>query len=178
MLTPHGGGYYTIHPALPWFFRRCSSNIIPNEVQLATRRHYQSSTDHHHWRATRAFVESIGELGNYYHDQYEDGNRDVIAPLRSEEANLLHARALARQHGWWDRAHRHHAGTSTLYSHTGRRAEWQRLVEEIVPDFVGADDLPLSGREEQWGISYTIAGVPGKRSPQLAAAEHLQRIQC
>ena len=27
-------------------------------------------------------------------------------------------------------------GLRTLYGHTGRRAEWQRLVEEIVPDFV------------------------------------------
>ena len=37
----------------------------------------------------------MGELGNYYHKQYEEGNRDAIAPLRAEETNLLHARALA-----------------------------------------------------------------------------------
>jgi hypothetical protein len=28
LLTAHGGGYYTIHPALPWFFRRCLT-ILP-----------------------------------------------------------------------------------------------------------------------------------------------------
>jgi hypothetical protein len=33
-------------------------------------------------------------LGDYYHNQYGDGNRDVIAPLTAEEANLLHARPL------------------------------------------------------------------------------------
>ena len=106
----------------------------------------------HRRRALRAFVESMGELGNYYHDQYEDGNRDVIAPLRREEPNLLHARSLARQHGWWNRVISAMQGLYQLYDHTGRRAEWKRLVEEIVPDFVGADDLPLSGREEQWGF--------------------------
>ena len=44
-------------------------------------------------------------------------------------------------------------GLHQLYGHTGRRAEWQALVEEIVPDFVDpATDGPLPGREEQWGL--------------------------
>jgi tetratricopeptide (TPR) repeat protein len=164
LLTAHGGGYYTIHPALPWFFRSLFEQYYPNEVTPAD----QNPTDHSslitdHLRAKRAFVESMGELGNYYHDQYEGGNRDVIAPLRSEEPNLLHAHSLAlrlarelaaqgdtRQHGWWMALIKTMQGLSQLYDHTGRRAEWKRLVEEIVPNFVGADDLPLSGREEGW----------------------------
>ena len=48
-------------------------------------------------RARRAFVEALGALGDYYHDQYGDGNRLVISALRAEEPNLLHARRLARQ---------------------------------------------------------------------------------
>ena len=39
-----------------------------------------------------------------------------------------------------------------LSRETGRRRDWQRLVEEIVPDFVDpATDGPLSGREDDWG---------------------------
>ena len=101
----------------------------------------------------------MGELGNYYHNQYEDGNRDVIAPLRAEEANLLHARsrpertaAVEGRDHWADAITSTMQGLRTLYDHTGRRAEWARLVEEIVPDFVGPDDLPLPGREEQWSL--------------------------
>ena len=45
----------------------------------------------------------MGELGNYYHRQYEDGNREVIGVLTAEEANLLHACQLARTYGWWNR---------------------------------------------------------------------------
>src|SRR5262249_27152616 len=101
-------------------------------------------------RATRAYVESLGALGSYYHAQYEDGNRDVIAPLRAEEPNLLHARSLARQHGWWDALTGTMQGLNQLYDHRGRRAEWKRLVEEIVPDFVGEDGDPISGLEDQW----------------------------
>ena len=82
-------------------------------------------------RSTRAFVESMGKLGSYYHRQYNEGNRDVIAPLRREEPNLLHARSLARQHGWWDALITAMQGLHMLYNHTGRRAEWKRLVEEI-----------------------------------------------
>ena len=44
----------------------------------------------------RAFVEAMGELGYEYDYQYNQGNRDVIAALQAEEANLLRARDLAR----------------------------------------------------------------------------------
>ena len=29
LLTAHGGGYYTIHPALPWFFRSLFEQDYP-----------------------------------------------------------------------------------------------------------------------------------------------------
>ena len=172
LLTSHGGGYYTIHPALPWFFRSLFEQYYPNETSAAN---HQPSTDN--LRATRAYVESMGGLSNYYHDQYEGGNRDVIAPLRREEPNFLHARSLARQHGWWRRVISTMQGLNTLYDHTGRRAEWKRLVEEIVPNFVGADDLQLSGREEQWSIVTQHRVLLAKESHDWTEAERLQRIQ-
>jgi hypothetical protein len=43
-------------------------------------------------------------------------------------------------------------GLHILYDHTGRRAEWKRLVEEIVPDIASEHDEPISGREEMWGL--------------------------
>jgi len=178
LLTAHGNGYYTIHPALPWFFRALFEQHYPNEVPPADQRatdNWLLNTDY--WHATRAFVKSLGELGNYYHDQYGDGNRDVIASLRMEEPNLLHARSLARQHGWWDAIIKSMQGLDTLYTHTGRRAEWKRLVEEIVPDFVGADDLPLAGREEQWAFIIQWRMQLAREGRNLAKAERLQRIQ-
>ncbi len=30
LLTSHGGGYYTIHPALPWFFRSLFEQYYPD----------------------------------------------------------------------------------------------------------------------------------------------------
>lgn len=185
LLTSHGDGYYTIHPALPWFFRSLFEQYYPEETPQSSdhpNRKFALSTVEgsqiaNRKSALRAFVESMGELGNYYHDQYGDGNRDVIAPLRREEPNLLHARSLARQHGWWNLVISTMQGLRQLYDHTGRRAEWKRLVEEIVPDFVGADDLPLSGREEEWGLVNDYRMGLARESHQLDVAEHLQYIK-
>jgi tetratricopeptide (TPR) repeat protein len=135
LLAAYGGGYYRIHPALPWFFRRLYEEHYPDDAPA------------------RAYVEALGELGNYYHDQYGAGNQGVIANLNAEEANLLHARRLAQQHGWYRRIISTMQGLRSLYDHTGRRAEWRRLVEEIVPLFVDpTTDGPLPGREAQWSM--------------------------
>jgi tetratricopeptide (TPR) repeat protein len=170
LLTAHGDGYYSIHPALPWFF---------NEL---FGKHYPDSSDGGAepptWEAERAFVEAMGELGNYYHNQYEAGNRDVIGALTFEEANLLHARRLARQNGWWRRITSAMQGLRSLYGHTGRRAEWKRLVEEIVPDFVDPEtDGPLPEREEDWSLVTQYRVRLAREERDWKEAERLQRIQ-
>lgn len=160
LLKAHGGGQYGIHPALPWFFKGLFERCYPAE-DLA---------------AMRAFVETMGELGNYYHDQYEDGNRDILSVLRAEEANLLYAHRLARTHGWWHRVTSAMQGLRQLYDHTGRRAEWRRLVEEIVPDFVDSTDRPLPGREERWSLVTNYRVRLAREERQWAEAEQLQTV--
>jgi tetratricopeptide (TPR) repeat protein len=160
LLTAHGGGAYSIHPALPWFFR-----------QLFEERDAEARKS-----AVRAYVEAMGALGDYYHDQYEHGNRNVIGVLRAEEPNLLHARGLARQHGWWGLVIGTMQGLRQLYDHTGRRAEWARLVDEIVPDFVDADTGgPLPGREDQWSLVTEYRVRLAEEARQWEEAERLQR---
>ena len=161
LLTAHGGGYYSIHPAIPWFFRG------PFDHQDVETRE----------RALRAYVEAMGSLGEHYHRRYNEGNRDVIDVLRAEEANLLRTRELARRQGLWDMVIGAMQGLRTLYGHTGREAEWARLVEEIVPDFVDPlTDGAIAGREESWSLvtEYRIALARGAR--HWGAAERLQRI--
>ncbi|MFL6262790.1 MAG: CHAT domain-containing protein [Thermoanaerobaculia bacterium] len=161
LLTAHGGGYYGIHPALPWFFKGLFERCYPDEDPAAER----------------AFVEAIGELGDYYHEQYERGNRDVLAALRAEEANLLHVRRLARAHDWWHRIISAMQGLRKLYAHTGRRAEWKRLVEEIVPDFVDPEsDGPLPGREELWSLVASYRVQLAREERHWTEAERLQTV--
>jgi tetratricopeptide (TPR) repeat protein len=160
LLAAYGGGYYRIHPALPWFFRRLYAEYYPDDAPA------------------RAYVEALGELSDYYGRQCNEGNRDVIALLKTEEANLLHARRLAQQYGWYHRITSTMQGLFWLYDHTGRRAEWRRLVEEIVPLFVDpATDGPLPGREEQWGFvnDYRVRLLREER--QWASAARLQGLK-
>jgi tetratricopeptide (TPR) repeat protein len=161
LLTALGGGYYLIHPALPWYFKSLFNQYYSNPQS-----------------ATRSFVEAMGTLGNYYHNEYGQGNPDVIDALTAEEANLLHARQLARTHGWWDAITSAMQGLRTLYGHTGRRAEWARLVNEIVPDFVDpATDGPLPEREEKWSLVTGYRVLLVREARQWAEAERLQRAQ-
>ncbi|MBK6710995.1 MAG: hypothetical protein IPG51_11765 [Chloroflexi bacterium] len=103
LLTALGGGFYRIHPALPWYFRQLFEQYYGEQSEVSgdpDDLNRQSSIVNRQ-SPVRAFVEAMGQLGDYYHNQYGDGNRDVIGVLGLEEANLRHARRLARQHGWW-----------------------------------------------------------------------------
>ena len=161
LLAGHGGGYYSIHPVLPWFFRGLFE------------RFYGATKE----AALRAFVEAMGELGNYYAAQYEHGNRDVIGALRAEEANLLQARRLARVRGWWRRVISAMQGLIQLYHHTGRQVEWRRLVEEIMPDFVDPEtEGPLPGREDLWGLVTDYRVQLAEEERRWDEAERLQQI--
>ena len=181
LLTAHGGGYYSIHPALPWYFKSLFEQYYPSPQPSPQGGEGAISPlpagEGPGVRATRAFVEAMGALGNYYFWEYEGGNRDVIAALTAEEVNLLHAHQLARRHGWWPRVIDTMQGLRQLYDHTGRRAEWARLVEEIVPDFVDpATDGALPGREEQWSLVTEYRVRLAMEARQWAEAEHLQRV--
>jgi len=175
LLTAHGGGYYSIHPALPWYFKSLFDQYYSEQLSVDSAR---PSAISHRLSATRAFVEAMGALGNYYIEQYVSGNRDVIGALTAEEANLLHARQLARANGWWLAVMKAMQGLRQLYDHTGRRAEWKRLVEEIVPDFVDpATDGPLPGREEEWSLVTDYRVRLAREARQWDVAERLQRIR-
>jgi tetratricopeptide (TPR) repeat protein len=161
LLTALGGGYYTIHPALPWFFRRLFEQ-------------YYSET---HFDVTRAFVQAVAALGNYYWNQYEDGNRGVIRALTAEEPNLLNARTLARTHHWWGQLIGTMQGLRMLYHQTGRRVEWFRLVEEIVPDFIDpVTEGVLTGKEEYWSLVTGYRVGLAREGRHWEEAERLQSL--
>jgi hypothetical protein len=68
-------------------------------------------------------------------------------------------------------------GLRSLYGQTGRRAEWARLVEEIVPDFVDpATDGPLPGREEEWSLVTEYRVRLEEEARQWDKAERMQRL--
>jgi tetratricopeptide (TPR) repeat protein len=184
LLTSLGGGYYRIHPALPWYFHDLfqQSFAADSSVPAASSQSPTASlptASSQRLAVIHAYTQAIAAQGDYYHDQYGDGNRDVIALLTAEEANLRQARALARRHGWHEAVIKTMQGLDTLYGHTGRRGEWARLVQEMVPDFVDpATDGPRQGIDgEVWRlvIEYQVGLYQVAR--QWHEAERLQRIR-
>ncbi len=162
LLVASGGGYYRVHPALPWYFRDLFA------------RHFAEERGE---RARRAFVEATGGLADFYHNQYGAGNREVLHALTAEEDNLLAAWRLARQHGWWRRVVSAMQGLRILYTETGRGPAWRRLVEAVTPDFVDPrNDRPLPGRKDEWSLVTEYRVDLALEERNLAKAERLQRL--
>jgi tetratricopeptide (TPR) repeat protein len=147
LLESLGGGYYRIHPALPWYFTTLfTTSYGPPGSPPAQR-------------AARAYTQAIGQLGNYYHDQAGAGRSAEFVPvLAAEEANLRHALSLARTGGLWRAATWCLQGLNILYARTGRDGEWARLVAAVTPDFTDpATGRPLPGRDDWTAItSYRV----------------------
>lgn len=172
LLTAYGDGFYSIHPALPWFFNNLFEEYYPSLPP------HHSIVPSPQQVATYAFIEAIGDMGNFYAEQYTRGNRNAIGALMAEETNLLHARQLARQHKKWDAVIRTMQGFQQLYRHTGRRDEWAQLVKEIVPDFVDLNtDGPLPGREELWDFVTHYRALLAQESRHWEETERLQRTR-
>jgi tetratricopeptide (TPR) repeat protein len=142
LLESHGGGFYWIHPALPWYF-----------TTLFTAS-YGSPASPPAQRAARAYARVIGDTGEYYWGEAEAGRTAQVIPvLRAEEANLRHALDFARAEELWSAEVGCLQGIRKLYQRTGRDSEWARLVADITPDFTDPDSNgPLPGREQHWAI--------------------------
>ena len=163
LLSSLEAGYYTIHPALPWYFN-----------DLFTRHYGAPGTDTAR-RAENAYTRAIAGLGDFFHDEYNKGRHQAVNHLHLEEANLLHARVLAWRHHRWGDVIGCMQGLRAFYEHLGRAAEWGRLVDELVPHLVDpATDGPLPGGDEEWGLltDYRVRLARDRRD--WAAAERLQ----
>ena len=163
LLSSLGGGYYAIHPALPWYFTTLFTTAYGPPASLPAR------------QAVRAYTHTLASLGNYYHNQVGDGAGNLVPALRAEEANLLHALALARhaQHG--ADAGGCLQGLRVLYQATGRDGEWARLVEQVTPEFIDpGTGGPLPGREDQWNIIASYRVGLARAARDWPAATRLQ----
>jgi tetratricopeptide (TPR) repeat protein len=166
LLTSYGRGYYAIHPALPWYFKDLFTSMC-GPVDSPSALH-----------ATKAYTAAIARLGNFWWGQYANGRPGAVGMLGVEEANLLQARQLARDHGWWNLVMGPMQGLRVLYWTTGRRVEWARLVDELTPDLVDpGTDGPWPDREEQWILltEYRVQ-LAWEHQQDYATAERLQRV--
>jgi tetratricopeptide (TPR) repeat protein len=167
LLTPLGGGYYAIHPALPWYFTTLYTTT------------YGQPGDPEARQSARAYTHSFAELGEYYHRAYLSRGADTIPTLWMEEANLQNALALARRAQHWGDVIGCLQGLRALYQRTGRTGELTRVVDEIAPDFTDpANDHPLPGRENYWAIITELrVRLALENTRDWTTAARLQRLR-
>lgn len=140
LLTGYGGGYFGIHPALPWFFTGLFTEHIgaPGTPKVAM--------------AQRAYAGTYATVSDCYVGEICDGRAaEVLPALRVEEPNLTYALELARAHQLPEVGLRCLKALDWLYQLTGRNVESARLVGEIEGDYIDlATDGPLPGRDEEY----------------------------
>ena len=163
LLTAYGGGYYAVHPAIPWHLHGLFQQHYGPD--------YRPPADH----TVRAWTVAISALGDHYHDEYETGHTDVISSLEAEEGNLLRACRLALARHWYDRVVGPMQGLRALYFHTGRAVEWRRLLAELTPELTDVvTGGPLPGLEQQWAILTQYQVRIARAARHWAAARQLQ----
>lgn len=150
LLTEIGGGFFTIHPALPWF------------LHDLFQRHWPGGGDS---APALAWAESVAVVGNEFATAMADGQRQALGPLRLLEGELRHALTLALQRGLANLALRALQGLRQVYQADGRWQAWRRLVEN--GRHLVADDAfhPLPEREAEWSVWIEYAS-------ELAGMDH------
>jgi tetratricopeptide (TPR) repeat protein len=163
LLTSRGHGYYAVHPAIPWHLRRLFEHYYGLPATPAAQ------------HAIHGWTAAISVMGDYWHNQYGEGQSQVIGMLDAEENNLLRARQVARQNDWWDLIMGPMQGLRVLYEHAGRTVEWRRLVAELTPDLANPEtDGPLPGREQQWALHTDYRVSIAREARDWARAQSLQ----
>ena len=153
LLTALGGGYYAIHPALPWFLKTRFDQAFPDLPPPLAGEDRRTESIGGATLARRAWVEGMGGFGNLWHNRFGSGDHGALTILRAFEPNLLQARALAVRHDWWQRAVSAMQGLRNIYISANRWAAWAGLVAEILPLVEDpASGEPLVGREEEWSL--------------------------
>ncbi|CAK0765438.1 putative CHAT domain-containing protein [Gammaproteobacteria bacterium] len=164
LLVDRGDGYYSINPIRSVFFRRLFLNTDA-EFKIAVM---------------RAYLVTMGDIGNYYYEEYEADHHEMLDALPEEEANLRYAWQFALWQGWWDVVINVARGLLALYRHTQQENEEASVVGKLTRDFVDTKtDNPLvdnPDREEYWGIVTDYRVELAHKTEDWPLAERLQQL--
>ena len=134
-------GYYTVHPALPWFFHDLLREAFPDQLDVLER----------------TFSAVYGAYGRQLIQMFQTNTQVAMTLLRAEESNLMHALRLARRHERWDDVGRILYGLNQLLTTQGRWVEWERLIADVEAEVTDTGGEPLTGRDHSGGHCWDIA---------------------
>lgn len=174
LLTPMGGGYYSIHPALPWHLKGLYERYY-SKIRKQSQSDPNSSTDPSpQGSPIWAYVNAVAKIGSVYAAAPERGQIGAIELLAAEEFNLLNALQLAKNYHWNDPLIDLLFALKQLYEYQGREPEWAKLIAMVEPCF--ADPLtkrPVVGMEDYWSAVMNWQAMIAGKSKNYQVAEEL-----
>jgi tetratricopeptide (TPR) repeat protein len=161
LLRPLGGDIYELHPTLPPFLRRRLA-AAAGEAGLA--------------RLDAEFARFYAALADHFFEGVSRGERNAVAAVSVEEANLLRALRLAELEEEWKRAQAMAQTLGEFYEVQGRLDEWNALRGQLL-DRVGREPPPGAGRERANLWMYLLGNEANRAQErhELARAEAAYR---
>lgn len=161
ILDSCGVGYYSIHPAIPWFFQQLF------EESFSQKRRQEVEV---------AFAESVRQVATFWTHRYISGSSDAVNSILAEEANIRSAIAIVRRMRSWGAMVDLMQALQGLYFQTGRAGEWRRLLEELEGDVINpATGQPQEGADEIAVHFYDWQRQNALQRRDLETAERLAR---
>jgi hypothetical protein len=157
LLTARGGSRYSIHPALPWYFRSLFERHFPAGAGAAENAE----------QAVDAFVATLATVAAEWVRAYQTGDRAEVGKLAEEEPNLLHALRLAHQRQLWPALSRLAEALLMLYDHAGRQPEAVSLLREML---AGLQDTQPYGADAGLDAATYLQVQLARRTQQTAEA--------
>ena len=135
LLRRIGGGYYTVHPALPWFFHALRNEAFADE-----------NAD---WPEI-AYIAAYAAYGRYLFDLLRTNPQVAMNLLRAEEANLTFALRLAETRDQWDSLGGVLHGLFQLWKMQARWIQADRVIKDLEVKVTAQDGEPIPERESIW----------------------------
>ena len=164
LLSAIGGGFFLVHPALPWYFQRLFTET------------FGPLTHPDGEAAAKAYVNTFAYIADVYLRAQIAGNQNIISLAAADEANFLNAHDLAIRYQLWDQVMGPMRGLQILYEHTGRDSELARLAEELAPYLTEASTgLPPPDLEQDFLVLAEFRTRVARRARNGELAERLLR---
>lgn len=129
-----GKGYFTIHPALPWFFHENLTTTFGDRLPALEK----------------LFARVYGQYASWLDDQFETNPRLAMSLLSAEESNNLHALRLAQMQQQDGAISGILYGIKRLWKTQGRWEEFDRLLSNVESEAQNATGEPKGGRDHLW----------------------------
>ena len=129
-----GEGYFSVHPALPWFFHEkltaTFGGRLPDLEML--------------------FASVYGQYAHWLSQTFQTNPQFAMSLLSAEEANCLHALRLSQRQQQDEATSGILYGVKQLWTTQGRWEEFERLLQGVESEVQDSNGEPVTGRDFLW----------------------------